>query len=169
MASRTLISVAEYLRTSYRPDCDYVAGVVEERNSGELDHSWLQTMIAGYLLARREQWGIQVFVELRVQVKPDRFRVPDVCVVLGAKPKEQVLTAPPFLCIETLSPEDRFSRIEDRVDDYLALGVPFVWVINPRTKRAWTVTPSEGWREEESGILQTKDPAIEVPLSQLLA
>jgi hypothetical protein len=31
------ISVSEYLHTSYRPDCDYVDGVVEERNLGELD------------------------------------------------------------------------------------------------------------------------------------
>ena len=35
MASRTLISVEEYLRTSYRPDCDYVDGEVLERNMGE--------------------------------------------------------------------------------------------------------------------------------------
>jgi len=39
MASRTLISVEKYLRTSYRPDCDYVDGEVLERNVGEKDHS----------------------------------------------------------------------------------------------------------------------------------
>ncbi len=51
MASRTLISVEEYLRTSYRPDCDYVDGEVLERNVGELDHSWLQTALSAYLFA----------------------------------------------------------------------------------------------------------------------
>src|SRR5438067_890895 len=119
MESRTLISVEEYLRSVYRPDCDYVDGEVQERNVGELSHGWLQTMLAGFFLAHREQWGIQVIVELRVQVSCQRFRIPDVCVVRGAKPQEEILTKPPFICIEILSPEDRRSRIQDRIDDYL--------------------------------------------------
>lgn len=32
------VSVAEYLASSYRPDCDYVDGVIEERNLGEKEH-----------------------------------------------------------------------------------------------------------------------------------
>ena len=33
-----LIPVDEYLRTSYRPDCDYVDGEVLERNSGDRNY-----------------------------------------------------------------------------------------------------------------------------------
>ncbi len=36
------VSVEEYLRTSYGPDCEYVDGRIEERNLGELEHSILQ-------------------------------------------------------------------------------------------------------------------------------
>ena len=104
-----------------------------------------------------------------MQVKPQRFRVPDVCVVLGGRPQEQILTKPPFICIEILSPEDRISRLESRVDDYLAMGVPYVWVLDPVTKRAWNITPADGWREEKSGTLKTENPAIEVPLSEIFA
>jgi len=42
MSSTTLVSVSEYLETSYRPDVDYVDGELLERNVGELDHSRLQ-------------------------------------------------------------------------------------------------------------------------------
>ncbi len=35
MGSMTLISLEEYLHTTYRPDCDFLEGVVEERNLGE--------------------------------------------------------------------------------------------------------------------------------------
>ena len=31
------VSIEEYLDTSYRPDCDYVNGEVQERNFGEKD------------------------------------------------------------------------------------------------------------------------------------
>ena len=57
MASRTLISVEEYLRTSYRPDCDYVDGEVQERNVGEFDHSSCQMKILMYLGTRQKQFS----------------------------------------------------------------------------------------------------------------
>src|SRR5216684_5292998 len=98
MPTGTLISVEEYLATSYRPDCDYVDGRVEERNLGEWDHSSLQTRVAAYFFARRKEWGISVVVEQRVQVKPTRFRIPDVCVFLGT-PAEQIITKTTFLYI----------------------------------------------------------------------
>jgi len=168
MASRTLISVEEYLRTSYRPDCDYVDGEVVERNVGELSHARVQKSTLLHFAKRELEWGIEAIQELRVQVKPGRFRIPDVCVVLG-RATQEILTKPPFLSIEVLSPEDRMSRVEERVDDYLAMGVPYTWVLDPKTKRAWSITPAEGWREEKSGILRTANPALEVPLGEIFA
>ena len=167
MAAKTLISVEEYLTTSYRPDCDYVDGQVEERNLGELDHSWLQAVLIAYFFARRKQWGISVLPEQRVQVKPARFRIPDVCVILGGKPAEQILTKPPFLCIEILSPEDRMTRVGQRVDDYLAMGVAYVWVLDPATRQAYAATAAEGLREVKGGVLRTENPALEVPLAEI--
>ena len=38
-------SLAEYLRTSYHPDCDYVDGEVQERNLGEFDHAAIQAFL----------------------------------------------------------------------------------------------------------------------------
>jgi Uma2 family endonuclease len=168
MASRTLISVEEYLRTSYRPDCDYVDGEVLGRNVGEKDHSSLQKKIILYLGARESQLGICVFPEQRVQVSPTRFRIPDVCVTLG-EPAEQIFTKPPFICIEILSPEDRWPRIQQRIDDYLAMGVPYVWVLDPTTKTAYSATPSERTQQVSSGVLKTLNPSVEVPLSEIFS
>jgi Uma2 family endonuclease len=164
--TRTLISVEEYLASSYEPDCDYVDGHIEERNLGEWNHSKIQRKLVACLVGRYEKDGIEVMPELRVQVKAKRFRVPDVCVVLG-DPGEQILTKPPFLCIEILSPEDRMSRIKERVDDYLAMGVPYAWVLDPQTKQAYCVTLADGWREVTDGVLRTDHPVLEVPLSEI--
>jgi len=168
MASRTLISVEEYLRTSYRPDCDYVDGEVLERNVGELDHSTLQKKIILYLGIREIELGIQVFPEQRIQVSKTRFRIPDVCVTLGV-PTEQILTKPPFICIEILSPEDRWPRIQQRIDDYLAMGVPYVWVLDPSTKTAYSATPLERTQQVTGGILKTLHPSVELPLSEIFS
>jgi hypothetical protein len=45
VASAILISVGEYLKNSYRPDCDFVDGRIEERNLGEHDHAALQAAL----------------------------------------------------------------------------------------------------------------------------
>lgn len=104
--------------------------------------------------------------EVRVQVRPGGFRVPDVCVTVG-EPGEEVLTKPPFICIEILSPEDRMSRVEVRINDYLAMGVPYVWVFDPETRQAYAATAATGLQEVKTGLLKTENPSIEVPLGEI--
>jgi len=161
----TAVTIEEYLSISYRPDCDYIDGEVQERNLGEFDHARLQTAIAIYFGARRKEWGIRVVVEQRVQVSPTRFRIPDVCVILG-EPTSQILREPPFICIEILSPEDRVSRVNERVTDYFQFGVPYVWLFDPQTRKAWRCTPGAMVEVTE---LRTENPAMVVPLDELFA
>src|SRR6185369_8413989 len=166
METGTLVSVQEYLNTSYSPDCEYVDGQIVERNVGAKEHSELQTELAIYLGGLRKQYGIHVFVEQRVQVLPTRFRVPDVCVVLGKRPSTSIFHEPPFLCIEILSKDDTFVETENRIDDYRQFGVPNIWVIDPGTRRARVYCGSRS-EEAKDGILSTKDPIITVSLADL--
>jgi hypothetical protein len=58
MAPLPLVSVEEYLGTSYSPDCEYIDGVVAERNLGQFDHSSLQGVVQFTLSLRAKQWGV---------------------------------------------------------------------------------------------------------------
>ena len=167
MKTLTSIPVEQYLRSAYDPDREYVDGELLERPMGERDHSELQGELYYFFRKRRQQWNVFVFPEQRVQVSATRFRVPDLCLYVGAKPKEQVFRTPPFICIEILSPEDRMERIQDKIDDYLNFGVPYVWVINPRKRRAWVHT-KEGSREA-GDILRTENPSFEIPLTEIFS
>jgi len=164
MPTTNLVSVREYLSTSYEPDCDYVDGVVLERNLGERDHGELQRALIVYFHTRRKEWGVQVFPEQRVQVSPTRFRVPDICVVTGPTPAEQIFTSPPFICIEILSPKDRLQPMQLRVRDYLEMGVPYVWILDPATHEAYRCTFDGLQRVTE---LRTENPLVVVPLNAL--
>lgn len=166
MPATTLISVEEYLSTSYDPDCDYVDGELIERNRGESDHGGLQISIGAWLFARRKALGIHVFTATRTQVARTRFRVPDIAVTTQ-KVKGRILREPPFLCIEVLSPEDPVSRMEVKIDDYLKFGVAHVCLIDPRKKLAWSYT-AEG-RREAASVLTTQEPRIELPIAELFA
>jgi Uma2 family endonuclease len=164
--SAALISVDEYLRTTYRPDCDYVDGEVLERNVGEKDHSRAQRQLIRYFCAKELEWNAFCFPEQRVQVAPRRFRVPDVCLVLGKEPEDQIFRQAPFVCVEILSRDDTLESIQAKIDDYLAFGVPYIWVINPRFRRAWIYT-KEGIQEAKDGVLRTENPALTVPLADV--
>jgi len=164
MAAGTQISVEEYLHTVYRPDCDYVDGVVEERNLGERDHSWIQGRLVAFFLARFKESGIAALPEWRFQTRPTRFRIPDVIVTRG-KPDEQILTKPPLLCIEVLSSEDRISRTNLRIQEYLDFGVPVVWLIDPAERRVWVYRKNGMEEAKDSVSLDGTD--ITVPFSEI--
>lgn len=107
-----------------------------------------------------------MLISQRVQVGVQRFRVPDITVVLGGMPADPIIRTPPFLCIEILSPSDRMSEMQERIDDYLEFGVPHVWAIYPTNRRAFIYTPG-AMHEAKDGILTTSNPNIRVPLGDL--
>jgi Uma2 family endonuclease len=168
MATSTLISVGEYLSTSYRPDCDYVDGEVQERNWSEYDHAKIQGILNVLLFAKRKEWQIRVVPEARVQVKGNRFRVPDVCVLAGDAPTEQIIRFPPLLCIEVLSQSDTIARMRDRVRDYLEMGVRQVWLLDPESRSAMTCVGNT-MTEQTAGSLSLPGTAIEVLLAEVFS
>jgi Uma2 family endonuclease len=166
MGATTLISVAEYLNASYSPDREYIDGRIVERNLGEKTHSNIQGNLIVYLGSRRKRLGIRVYPEQRVQVSPTRFRIPDVTVVKVSQPQDEIFRLPPHLCIEVLSKDDTMDYMQEKIDDYLRFGVPYIWIVNPRNRKGYVVT-SAGMVEAKSGVLETQDPNIGVPLEEL--
>ena len=163
-----LVTVEEYLRTVYEPECDYVDGWLEDRNVGEYDHALLQTLLAHIFMTNRKEWGVLPLTELRTQVKLTRFRCPDVLVLRADAPREQILTHPPLIAIEILSPEDRVSRFRVKIDDYVAFGVENIWIIDPATRTAMTADRF-GMHPVETGELTVPNTPIRVVLAELFA
>lgn len=166
MPTAALISVEEYLSTSYRPDCDFVEGEVLERNVGTKDHSKLQREILAWFRDRRHMLRLSAFPEQRIRVAARRYRIPDVCVLALPEPDEQIFTQPPYICIEVLSPDDSFPKLQERLDDYLAMGVPNIWVLDPTSRRSWSVS-REGHFEALDGNLHTSDGRVTLTMADL--
>ena len=116
------IPLAEYLETSYSPDREYIDGEVRERNG-----------------------GIVGSVEQRVLSALSRVRIPYV-VVLSAGSQPDLLTDPPLLVIEFLSPDDSDSDTRERTKDYRDVGVERVGIIDPRTRTGRMCTGAQ-WIE----------------------
>jgi Uma2 family endonuclease len=106
-----------------------------------------------------------VLVEERTRVTRSRVRIPDVCVVQGL---EEVVTKAPLLCVEVLSPDDRWSRVIASISDYQIMGVPSVWVIDPYQVKAWTFESENPPFEVTDGRLTARSLGVEVQLTDVL-
>ncbi len=134
LAAANLVSIEQYLHTSYEPDADYVDGVLEERCLGEWGHSSWQDAILAFFRAHAQEWNIRARPELRVRTGRTRFRIPDVAVFDRSQPIEQVPSHPPMSAWEVFSPEDRIARVLRKFADYAAMDVPEIWLVDPETK-----------------------------------
>lgn len=135
----TLISVEEYLNTSYEPDRDFVDGVLLERNVGTPGHGRLQFIVARFFEQYRSSHLLYAFLEVRLLVNPTtgRHRIPDVMVLQGPYRKGKAITDVPVIVVEIKSPDDTLDDIIDRCFDYEHLQVRHILVMDPDHKRAW--------------------------------
>jgi Uma2 family endonuclease len=158
-----VVFVAEYLSTVYRPDCEYVDGKVIERNVGEYGHSRLQISLASWLRAQEKALGIHALTEQQSQ----RYRVPDICVLRDDSPRSRIICEAPFVCIEILSRDDRMAQVQERVDDYLMMGVSFVWVVDPQSKHCY-IYSGDQLEHNREGLLYTRNPEIRITVDEVL-
>lgn len=160
------VSLAAYLGAQWEPEAEYVDGAIEERPMGEREHAAWQKAILQWFLPREREWNVCALPELRVQVAPARFRVPDVAVLDAALPYEAVVTRAPLAVFEILSPEDSMARMLRKLADYAAMGVAQIWVIDPDGPRYWRFVPGGLVPARESG---TAGEAMHLRLDEIAA
>jgi Uma2 family endonuclease len=166
--SPTLISIEEYLHTSYHPDADFVDGEIEERHLGEYEHAKLQGILSALFFSNEDTWQVDTVVEQRIRVNSSRVRVCDVAVLRAETPHEPVTATPPLICIEILSPEDRLARAKLVLADYFAMGVPNIWLIDPLRRVAYTFGPA-GLQEADLTNLTVPGTPIRIDLTAAFA
>jgi hypothetical protein len=72
----------------------------------------------------------------------------------------------PFLCIEIIR-DERFSEIQERCEAHIEAGVAEVWILDPNSKRAYTVTRTDGLRQLKGEVLQIANPPLEMDLTKI--
>jgi Uma2 family endonuclease len=165
MAITELVSVEEYLHSTFEHDAEYVEGRIVPRPMPQKPHSKMQSYLDRTLYQVGHPLGYEVFAEqrIRTQTAPARYRVPDLCVTQG-EPPEDIFTEPPFLCAEVLSPDDRAVDVWAKIREYLAFGVAYVWVVDPNTGKGEIHSP-DGTERVENGRFRAGE--IEVHLGML--
>ena len=71
-----------------------------------------------------------------------------------------------MIAIEVLSPEDRLSRIDERLNNFRGFGVPNIWVVDPQKRSAWDCSDGNWVRKER---LEVANSPIYLSLPELFA
>jgi Uma2 family endonuclease len=77
-----------------------------------------------------------------------------------------VLTDPPLLVIEILTPDDSYSDTQERAQDYREMGVGTVWIVDPKTR---TGRMCSGPQWVESSRLEVKGTPLYVNLPDVFS
>jgi len=137
MAAAARIPIGQYLTTFYEPDAEYVNGEVEERSVGEYDHNIVQRAILLWFHLYDKEWQTRTIQEQRMRPCSGNVRIPEVSVWARSVPVEQVFTHSQLIVIKVLSPEDRHSKVQEKVADYRQFAVSHIWVDDPVERIGW--------------------------------
>ncbi|MFZ0792126.1 MAG: Uma2 family endonuclease, partial [Candidatus Korobacteraceae bacterium] len=64
---------------------------------------------------------------------------------------------------EVLSPEDRVSRYQERLDDYRRMGVRHIWVVDPLHRRGYDCSTGS-WIEAMSFAVENSPIAVDLSM-----
>lgn len=140
--SDRLVSAEEFERMPDQPGVrlELVKGRVVRMSPPGSRHGGLATRIAILLDQHTREHGLGAVMTpagFKLAANPDTVREPDVAFVRQSRIPHTGLPdgfwpGPPDLAVEITSPGDRRPEIQAKVDDYLALGVRMVWVVDPK-------------------------------------
>jgi Uma2 family endonuclease len=130
----TLISVEEYLRTGYKPACEYIDGVLRPKTMPTFRHGNMELVVCNSI---NRFTGFVATPELTVRIREGKYLVPDVAVQKLSELQEPYPIKPVHLCVEVMSPEDRFSETVAKCEEYHAWGVPYCWILDPESRQCW--------------------------------
>jgi Uma2 family endonuclease len=167
MPVQTLVSVDEYLHSSYEYDNEYVEGELIERKMPTYKHGHLQMLLGACVVSKRTEWRVEIVGDTRVRVRPKAYRVPDVCVVSADAPEEDVIHTPPLCIIEILSPDDSMAELREKAREYLQMGVTHVWSVDPVSHECYRHR-EDGMETVRDGVFRVAGTPIEIPIREIL-
>lgn len=160
---------------------ELVDGEIREMTPAGWQHGRIAGNIAGELRSyvRTHRLGVMATAEAsyRLSADPDTVRVPDVSFVTQERVNEigdptGFWPGAPDAAFEVISPNDRYSEVHAKVDEYLAAGARMVVLVDPQNREV-TVFRLSGTRTEltEDDVLEGGDvvPGWKLPVRDIFA
>ena len=143
------------------------------------EHGILESELARHLgnfnATHKLGWVLSGEVGVYTRYNPDTVRGVDVLFVSRKRlptPSGKALKVAPELVVEIISPSDRWHDMREKLEEYFAIGVERVWVVEPGTKTVLVFrTPTDLSKLSEADTLRGEGILGEfaLPLAELFA
>jgi Uma2 family endonuclease len=142
MATKTLLTVEEFVRLPEPLDCSYelVEGELITVSPGMFLHNYVRDRLLRLLAAFVEERRLGTVVsEQSFHLFGNTVRVPDVAFVRSGRvlPPDKLPEGAPDLAIEVISPSNTLREMEQRVSDFFAAGSTRVWLVDPEVQEVY--------------------------------
>ncbi len=122
--------------------CELIDGSIVPMSPTGGEHAYLESYLGSELehFARQRKLGWVLTGEVGIYTRhnPDRVRGADIAFVSqnrhGHKPRHQFLDIAPDLVVETISPNDAWQEVRQKIEEYFSIGVERVWIVEPETR-----------------------------------
>ncbi|MGB0562625.1 MAG: Uma2 family endonuclease [Spirulinaceae cyanobacterium] len=142
------ITLTEFLsQTASNHRCELIEGRMVPKMGPQRFHSRTQRALLHLL----EDWGKtlgEIGLEWATMLKrrgQDWVPIPDLCFVYQTRLPPNLgdvpCSVPPDLVVEIISPGQSFGDMAEKATDYLAAGVPMVWVVDPKAQSITVFVP----------------------------
>lgn len=163
-ALQGLWSVEQYLKLTNQTNrlIEFTDGVIEVLPMPTKRHQAISLFLLLSLLAFvRPRGGAVYYAPLRIEVRPGKFREPDLLLVTNAddpRAQDEFWLGADFV-VEIVSPDNLKRDTEEKPLDYAEAGIPEYWIVNPLTDTI-TVMVLDGTSYVEYGVFRRGDRAV---------
>ena len=124
------------------------------------------------VFARASNLGVVISSAGRYKLFADqnRIREPDLSFIRRERKYTRVMTFPPDLAVEVISPSDVAENVETKLDEYLRAGVRLIWFVYVPTRNVWAYRPDGTARlYRAADTLQGEDvlPGFTMPVADV--
>jgi len=146
-ASNRLLRGEEFFELGDIGPCELIDGRIVPMAPTGGEHSQVESvlvrLIGNFVADRACGWVLSGEVGIYTQRNPDRVRGADLAFVS----RDQATAIPtgfldfgPELVVEIVSPNDRWTDIREKIDEYFAIGVEQVWIVEPQSRQVLAYT-----------------------------
>jgi len=137
-----LITAEEFAHLPDLGSCELVNGRIVHLSPAQPFHGLVEVRLSSRLFTYADSSGrghvLGGEVGLWVRRDPDTVRGADLMFISherwARRNPKGFLDVPPELVVEVLSPDDRYGGVMEKLEEYLALGVDLVWIVDPERR-----------------------------------
>jgi Uma2 family endonuclease len=154
-----LVTGEELLAMGDVGPCELIDGRIVRMNPSGMQHGDIVIALGSALrdFVRKRQLGRVVGGEVGIYTRrePDRVRAADIAFVsrerLADKSLKGFFKVAPELVVEIISPTDRWQNMRDKLEEYFAIGVHRVWIVEPDSRDVLVYSASTEMRKFGEG------------------